>query len=209
MNRIIDQLAGHQRRRFERGTTILEFTIVASLLFSMLFGIIEFGLAFRDRLTISNATQNAARVGAARGDDADADFEILKAMESSLSNLPNTGIQIVKFVDVFRATTAGLPASGCPGAACNRYTYTPGGPGCDWNPCPDPDAGYSGWPWNPSSRDVALPDLEVLGVRTTFSHNWITGGLIPLPNVDCTGAPGTSCWVDIALFRQEPQVFEP
>lgn len=194
----------------ERGAALLEFTIVASLLFTMLFGIVEFGLAFRDRLTVSNATQGAARVGSALGDSTDSDYEVLLSLEQSLSTLPNSGLGIVKYVDVYRAKADGTPASGCPGANCNRYNFAPlVAPPCLWNPCPDPGAGYSGWPWDPSTRDVELPGLDVLGVRVTFAHDWITGGIVPLPNVACDGTPGAGCWADTAVMRLEPQTFAP
>jgi hypothetical protein len=43
----------------------------------------------------------------------------------------------------------------------------------------------------------------------TFAHEWVTGGLVPLPNVACDGTPGAGCWADTAIMRIEPQVFEP
>jgi TadE-like protein len=201
---------GDSLRVSERGTALIEFTLVASLLFTLLFGIIEFGLAFRDRLTISNASQGAARVGSSLGDNDDADYEMLRSLEQSLGTLANSGVDIVRYVDVFAANSAGNPISGCPGSKCNRYLYSPGfKPGCDWNPCPNPAIGYSGWSWAPSARDVELPGLDVMGVRITFKHDWVTGGLIPLPKIQCDGTPGSKCWTDGALMRLEPQVFAP
>jgi len=209
----VSSFPGRERdseRASESGTSLIEFTLVASLLFTLLFGIIEFGLAFRDRLTISNASQGAARVGSSLGDNDESDFEVLKSLEQSLGTLANSGIDIIRFVDVFRANSSGNPVSGCPGTSCNRYLYSPGfAPSCDWNPCPDPSAGYSGWSWAPASRDVELPGLDVMGVRITFKHDWVTGGLLPLPNVQCDGTAGATCWTDDALMRLEPQVFAP
>jgi hypothetical protein len=197
----------------ESGAALIEFAIGATLLLTLLFGIVEFGLAFRDRLTITNSTQSAARVGSALGNDDQADFEILKSLEQSLGTLPNSGIGIVRYVDVYHADVNGQPLNTCNGGGsnkCNRYLYHPGfTPTCDWNPCPDADDGYTGWGWAPSARDVALPGLDVLGVRITFAHEWVTGGLVPLPNVDCDGSPGAGCWADTAIMRIEPQVFEP
>ena len=40
-------------RHDEAGASLVEFTVIATLLFTLLFGIIEFGFAFRDRLTIA------------------------------------------------------------------------------------------------------------------------------------------------------------
>ena len=133
---------------------------------------------------------------------------MLLSLEQSLQTLPNSGLGIVRFVDIYLADSSGGVSGGCPGVTCNHYDYTPGALGCDWTPCPDPALGYGGWPWAPTSRDDALPDLDVMGVRLTFAHDWITGGIVPLPNVSCT-APFTNCWVDTAVMRLEPQVFEP
>jgi Flp pilus assembly pilin Flp len=201
------------RRRLERdedGSSMVEFALVAVLLLMILFGIVEFGLAFRDRLTIGNAGQSAARVGTAVGNGPEADQVMLDALEQTLANLPSGGIGIVKYVDFFEADANGNPASSCPGSKCVRYTYNyQDGPGplCDWNPCPGDDGsgGYGG-AWVPSVRDVQVGNLDVMGVDIVFSHDWITGGLVPLPDVSCTSPP-SDCWVDRTTMRMEPQQF--
>lgn len=184
--------------------------MVAVLLLMMVFGIVEFGLAFRDRLTVGNAVQTAARVGTAVGNVDEADFVMLQALEQTLSNLPSSGIGVVKYVEFYRSNSNGDPDGGCPGPNCMRYLYTyVDGPGplCDWTPCPDPD-NFSGWggPWVPTVRNVQVGNLDVMGVRLTFSHDWITGGLVPLPDVGCVAAP-SDCWVDTSTMRMEPQQF--
>lgn len=201
-------------RSREDGAALVEFTFIAVLLFTLLFGIVEFGLAFRDRLTISSATQGAARVGSALGDDDRTDFEILKSLEQSLSTLPNSGIGVVRYVDIYEADANGDPKTTCPGGNCNRYNYDPGNVPCGWTPCPSVDASGTfngtlggGWALDEVDRDVVLPNLDVMGVKVTFAHKWVTGGLVPLPNVDCDGTPGSGCWADVAIMRLEPQRF--
>ena len=54
---------------------------------------------------------------------------------------------------------------------------------------------------------MALPGLDVVAVRVTYAHEWVTGGIVPLPNYDCP-SPGVRCWADTAVIRLEPQVFE-
>ena len=202
----------HEGGRHERGAALLEFTIVSALLFMLVFGIVEFGIAFRDRLTIANSTQTAARVGSALGNADEADLELLKSLEQSLETLPNSGIGIVRYVDIYLANASGDPVGTCSlvgGDRCNRYRWAPDPMAtCDWDPCPDPDAGYGGWVWAPEDRDVALPGLDVMGVEVVFAHEWVTGGLVPLPDVSCTGAAGSGCWHDTAVMRLEPLVFE-
>jgi len=50
--------------RNQRGAALVEFTIVALLLFTLLFGIIEFGLLIKDYLTLSHAAREGARSAA-------------------------------------------------------------------------------------------------------------------------------------------------
>ncbi|MDX2343692.1 MAG: pilus assembly protein [Acidimicrobiia bacterium] len=203
----------------EKGAALVEFAMVASVLLMIVFGIVEFGLAFRDRLTMANSTQGASRIAAALGNDAASDYETLLGLAQSLQTLPASGIGIVKSVDIYEADGNGdPPASGCPGPKCNHYVYAPGHTlTCDWDPCPNPDPSefeaYGGtWipglPPTAGGRDDALPGLAVLGLRVEFAHSWITTGLLPLPNVNCDGTPGANCWYDTAIQRLEPQVFE-
>lgn len=187
---------------------MVEFAMVAVLLFTILFGIVEFGLAFRDRLTVANATQSSARVVASMGADEQSDFAALQALAADLETLPSAGVDIINSVDIFLADGSGNPAGNCTtGNLCNRYLYWPGFTAtCDWNPCPDADAGYGGWDWAPADRDVELPDLEVIGVEVHFSHEWVTG-FLPLTTLDCITADLSDCWHDTAIMRLEPQRF--
>jgi hypothetical protein len=196
--------------RNEQGSSLVEFAIVATLLVTLVFGIVEFGLVFRDRLTIGNAGQTSARVGTAVGNQPEADYVMLQALEQTLTALPSGGVGIVKYVEFYRADANGNPDGGCPGPNCMKYSYTfVDGPGplCDWTPCPDPD-NFTGWggPWIPNLRNVQVDNLDVMGVRITFSHTWITQGLLPLSDVSCNAPPG-DCWVDTSTMRMEPQQF--
>ena len=177
--------------------------MVVTLLFTLLFGIIEFGFVFRDRLTIANATQSAARVGASMGSAPEADITVLRSLEQSLSTLPNSGVGIVRYVDIYKARADGTPQGPCPGPSCSRYVYFPGFTAtCDWSPCPE-DPLVVRW----TGRDDALPDLDVLGLELGFAHNWLTD-FLPMNDVTCV-TPAADCWVETALMRIEPQVFAP
>ena len=70
--------------------------------------------------------------------------------------------------------------------------------GCNWNPCPDPDADsfYVLPTWKPASRDVSAPITDRIGVRVTFTHRWIT-------SLFATSSDFTK---DVD-FQIEPQVF--
>jgi len=47
----------------EEGTAVVEFAIIAPLLFVILFGIIEFGVLLYDKAMITNAVREGARAG--------------------------------------------------------------------------------------------------------------------------------------------------
>lgn len=197
-----------ERDEREKGAALVEFTLVLSLLAMLAFGIVEFGMAFQDRLTVSSATQSAARIGSVIGSEDDSDYQMLLTLEQGLQSMPHQGMEVVQHVDVYLAGSEGTPIGNCvTGDRCNRYYYKPGA-GCSWSPCPDPDAGYSGWDWVPSGRDVELPGLDILGVEVAFTHEWLTGGIVPLPKVTCDSTPGSVCWADSAVMRLEPKNYQ-
>ena len=59
------------RAHAEDGVSLVEFALISVLLFSLLFGIIDFGFLFSQNVTIRNATQQAGRFAAVGdfGDD--------------------------------------------------------------------------------------------------------------------------------------------
>jgi hypothetical protein len=163
---------------------------------TILFGIAEFGLAFRDWLTVSSATRSGARVGSAAGQDPAADILVLEAVDAAMSA---TDLSKVQEVWIFKATDDGGVAGG---GTTNKYGRS--STSCGWSPCPDPDLGgfsYGGG-WTPASRNVTTgpgSDLDLLGVRIVFEHDWITNFFIG----------GTSTWTDDTVMRLEPQFFTP
>jgi len=91
-----------RRSGSERGVVLVEMALVAPILILLVIGIMEFGLAFRDRLTVSNGTQSAGRVAAALGNSDDSDIAVLQAVEQSLGILPGSGGGIIKHVQIWK-----------------------------------------------------------------------------------------------------------
>ena len=54
----------------ERGATLVEAAIVSPIFFLLIFGIIEVGGAYKDKLALGNAVTAGARTGSAAADDA-------------------------------------------------------------------------------------------------------------------------------------------
>lgn len=55
------------RRRSQEGAAAVEFALIASILFMVLFGIIEFGRLFSELEVLNSAAREGARVAAVRG----------------------------------------------------------------------------------------------------------------------------------------------
>lgn len=174
-------------RRDERGATLVEAAMVFPLLFLVLFGVVEFGLAFKDYLTVSHAARDGARAGATFGNIPEADILILEEVNRALATVNLTDGISVKIFDPI-------------GGDSTDYDYTPG-PTCDWTPCPDPDLPSPPYvlpSWNPVHRDVTAPFTDRLAVEVTFVHHWLTGFFVDTTNFTVE-----------ADFQIEPQVFAP
>ncbi len=184
-----------RRQHGERGAALIEFVMVIPLLFVLLIGIAELGIAMRDWLTVTSATRSGARVGTAAGQDDQADFLMLQAIESAMGV---SDIDDVTSVWIFRAD----PDDGSPTGDRNEYSRVSSD--CGWSPCPDFSGGSGsyGGAWIPSVRNVTVAtgqDLDMLGVRINFDHEWLSEFL---------GFP-TGRWKDDAVMRMEPQQFGP
>jgi hypothetical protein len=171
----------------DRGATLVESAVVMSIiLIPLILAILEFGLLFKDWLTVSNATRDAVQVSAAAANDPVADIAALRAIETGMSGTPLDQIQQVRI---------GNADSG----ASTVYAYTPASM-CTWTPCPDPDLPglYVQPNWAPVDRDVEVGNLDRVEITITFQHNYVTG--IMGSSIDLTQS---------VTNRLEPQVFSP
>jgi Flp pilus assembly protein TadG len=94
----LPSLRRNQRRRArgERGTSLVEFAMVAPLLVVLLFAIADFGRAFQTWITLTNAAREGARLGAT-GADAPSIRDRVRATAPGItlpdSNIPVTNAQ--------------------------------------------------------------------------------------------------------------------
>jgi hypothetical protein len=174
-------------RRRERGATIIEAAIISPIFFLLIFGIIEVGGAYKDKLAIGNAVTAGARTGSAAADDALGDYNILHAVDKGLAAAPRSSVELIV---VFNAGGPdGVPTAGCKAGtsfagvgtartgACNVYTTAVFDEaqshfGC--KPGYDLDRFYC-----PSSRKVALTAAnggppDVIGVWIKMHHAYYT-----------------------------------
>jgi hypothetical protein len=103
---------------------MVETAITLPVFLLVVFGIIEFGLIFRDNLTVANTTRDAARAGSVMGDDPTADQFLLEVVEASSGAMK---AQQLNRIVVFKATGPGSPVppaclAGPVSGLCNVYT---------------------------------------------------------------------------------------
>lgn len=170
-----------RRARGERGAAVTEFVLIAPVLVLLVAAVLEFGLAFRDNMTMSNALRSGARVGSNAGRERLADYTILKAVEAAMAEVPTSQIQRII---VYKADTANsaVPSS------CLSVTPPGGVTGvCNvYNPASLslPESEFSGttcsasapdrW-WCPVSRQSQQAlGADYLGVWMEIEYDYVT-----------------------------------
>lgn len=125
----------------ERGVAVVEFSFVVPVfLFILLIGL-EFGLAFKDELTLSQATREGARTGSGlaaagvascdSGDDPEGvDVQIIAAVQGVVRS-PGSAVTLtdINEVRIYKSDAAGDQV----GSLANVWRYAPGS-GPDMNP---------------------------------------------------------------------------
>jgi TadE-like protein len=95
----------------QRGAAMVEFVLIAPVLVLITAAIFEFGLAFRDSMTLSNALRSGARVGSNAGRERQADYTILKSVEAAMTEFPTA--QVERVIVYKAATTNSEPPANC------------------------------------------------------------------------------------------------
>ncbi len=155
------------RRREEQGATLVEAALVMPIMILIMIGTLEVGLAFKDYLTVSYATREGSRIGALAGNDTDADCEIVQTVVDTLGGADGlddfVGLQIYEADPatgnrIVSNTNTWLLVGSDPYDCANDWTITEN--------------------WPATSRNTAFglnSDLDILGVRVQYTHDWITG----------------------------------
>jgi Flp pilus assembly protein TadG len=170
-------MSTHPHSDHERGATLLEFALIAPVLLLLIFGALEYGMFFKDYLTVSNVTRTGARVGSAAGSGADADYQILQAVKVAATALPG-GSNSIERVSIYRATSAGGgPSATCQTTSsaadrCNTYTASAFTQPVTKFGC---GAGSIDSVWCPTTRgDSQAIGPDYLGVWVKTTHGFVT-----------------------------------
>lgn len=133
-SRAVSTVAKKLFRRFgrnRRGSTAVEFALVAPVFFGLLFAILETGIIFFADQYLETLTQDGARMiltgQAQNGNYTQAQFKTyICSQVSALFTCGNIYVNVQSFTS-FQTLTAGCPISN--GTFVNNMQYNPGGPG--------------------------------------------------------------------------------
>ncbi|GIW20745.1 MAG: hypothetical protein KatS3mg065_1041 [Chloroflexota bacterium] len=171
------------RRRREGGQGLVEFAAVVPFFLFLLLGMLEFGFVFDHHLTISYATREGARAGAALANGGGplgcgagqspnwttVDPQIIAAVQRVLAS-PGSPIALNRIVEIriYKATATGGEVTG----KVNVWRYDPaGGPMIDGRAL-DFSPQTVGWPACERTNATANPDS--LGVSLQYTYQFVT-----------------------------------
>jgi hypothetical protein len=171
---------------------MVEFSLVFGLLLMLGLGAFEYGMVFRDWLSVTIASREGGRVAASAANYGDADCVILEAATGALQSFDSGE---VSEVHIYKSDTSGS-YPGATSSLTRRYSpFQTGDPSLvacnssNWN------AEHLGSNWEPSDRVNTSGSADWIGVRVDFEHTWFT---------DYLWWTGTVDFSDDAIFRMEP-----
>lgn len=195
------------RRRGERGQSLVEFTMIIPIVLTMALSIAEFGVAFGTNMTMIEATREGARVGAilVNGSSSfgctgypgwtNVDPQIVAAVQRAIES-PGSGIKLsnVDWIKIWQSDADGNPVP----TTVNKWTPTTpsGGPlvcGVHLDFLQGPVN------WDASLRANVLP-VQAIGVSIQYRYQMFT------PLAALTGLLGlnTITMVDSTVMDFEP-----
>jgi Flp pilus assembly protein TadG len=190
-------MAKRSPRRREAAQALVEFTLIAPLLFLTFFGVIEFSLILASLGTYNFATNDAARLGSFLGrTDPTVDSQIVGVVRAHVQ-----GIVMAKTVeiDIYRAASDGSCLTAPTGPATST---TVDDPTCVKNQYYLDGTVVTGTTpqWLVDARNDSLTDADYLGVHVAYQYTYLTSFIASIGsylNLSATSAQ-----------RIEPQDFE-
>jgi hypothetical protein len=104
------------RKKFgDRGAALVEFAFVLPLLVALVFGMIEFGSAWRENAALTRLTSQASRTVSSLGTNKNADRQALTMIAASAGTSPRYGFNALNGdrVIVYNATDSDTPPIDC------------------------------------------------------------------------------------------------
>lgn len=150
---------------------LVEAAFMLPVVILVVFGIIEYGLVFKDSLTVSASTRSGTRVGVTQSRNPAYLDSVKDAVRDSLTNvMPANQIQ---YLTVYKADPVTGDPSGGGGfegcsTDCSRFTFSTGTG--DWV-----SAGGAGWLATDMKACGGPTTTDYLGVYVRVKHDYFTG----------------------------------
>lgn len=170
----------------ERGSVLVELTMVLPLLLTLVLGMMEMGMAWRDQQTITQASRQGARVGSSLGQDASADQQAVAAAMAVLDDEQRANIKWIMIYEP--ANGDGDPTPACQNVIDGDPAGNGGIPGqCNvWGSSDLQSASFDATTltspsWAPGSRKDTLENTPLgngpdrLGIMIEVYRPWFTG----------------------------------
>ena len=186
-----------RRRDRDRGAILVELAFVVPVLILIVTGMFEMGMAWRDKISTTQAVRQSVRVASHLGNQtsSDVDHEALQALRASM----NDQWDQVEYVVVYKADTNGeISNNSCYTASvanvCNHYPIGDLNTKLDLAGDPYWDQSAAAWKWGTRNNSILNPDH--VGIYVALDYQWRTG-MFPGDGVTITGQ---------AVMRVEPDV---
>ena len=160
----------------QRGQSLVEFSMLVPVFLLILMGVLELGLAFDHLLTLSYATREGARTGAAMADGekipdcADVDEYVVSAVERVLTSDGSPvrdHLADISAIRIYKADSAGNQLGN------NVNVWVPGtGPNVDGRDLHFVLSGSTGWASCTRNNAAASPDS--IGIGLTYTYRAVT-----------------------------------
>lgn len=171
----------------ERGTAAIELAMAMLVMLLLAIGAYEWGTGFADRIAMTSAVREAARVGSAAGPNPEADCRIIEAAASALNAVAGNP---VKALWIYESDKDGV-------LGASRQEYRPANEDEVALECGGGRWFVSANGWPSAARQNVGSNRDWLGVRVVVDHQWRTGFLWWNGSVE---------WAEDAVFRLEPAV---
>ncbi len=152
----------------ERGAAVVEAVLIFPLLLLLVFGVINYGLAFSDGATLRSSTRSGARIGAAQSKQATQYSSVVSAVNRAVAGV-STAVPQQLWIYNASGVPEGGPASCAASASCTTILWDPGSKSF---PTSTP---AGGWAWDPSTQWTCPGHSDRIGVTVIANFSFITG----------------------------------
>jgi Flp pilus assembly protein TadG len=163
---LFSSMRRRRRSRDDRGVTAIEAAIILPVFLTIVVGIIEFGLVFKDQLAVSSSVRAGARLASAEPRvstfAADAAAQVAKA-GAGLDMTQVTAMWVYKADSTGHPIGAGGGFGSCT-TSCDQFTWSAAS-----GACVQTTTG-----WSSTQQDACQGEQDSVGIYMQFNHQSVT-----------------------------------